>query len=196
MPAKKNQKTPATKKPVVAKKVTAVKKAAPAKQVAAKKSPAKKVAKKTAPKAAPRPLQERRPRPLQESDVFSKHIEDLVAFGEEMIWQDDETISFVCSESHEMMDAESLELPNDPSYEYSYQSDTRSTIELINEFYEASYAPTAPEVEHFMLGSMSTSRLHSSTASAETSDFIDLENLIMPTAPHQGPTPDEQDLVL
>ena len=47
------------------------------------------------------------------------------------------------------------------------------------------------ELDDFKFGSM---WLHSYTASAETSDFIDLENLDVPTKP-QGPTPDEQDLV-
>ena len=62
-------------------------------------------------------------------------------------------------------------------------NDYQITIELIN------------DSEHFMLGSMRTFALHSLTASAETSDFFDLENLQVPTSP-QGPTKDEQDLVL
>ena len=55
---------------------------------------------------------------VRESDVFSKQIDHLVAYGEEMTWQDDETITFVYSLSPEMMDDASLELPNEPSHEY------------------------------------------------------------------------------
>ena len=55
---------------------------------------------------------------VKESDVFSTELDELMTFGGEVIWLDDETISFVCSESHEMMDTESLELPSDPSHEY------------------------------------------------------------------------------
>ena len=49
---------------------------------------------------------------VEKSDEFRKELEYLVT------WQDDETITFACSGPHEMMDAESLDFPNDPSHEY------------------------------------------------------------------------------
>ena len=55
---------------------------------------------------------------VKKSDAFRKELEYLVTFGTGMTWQDDETINFACSGAHEMMDTESLELPNDPSHEY------------------------------------------------------------------------------
>ena len=70
---------------------------------------------------------------VRESDVFRKHVDDLVAFGEEMTWRDDETITFVCSESNEMMDDESLELPNDPSHEYIQENKKKIREEYLKE---------------------------------------------------------------
>jgi hypothetical protein len=61
--------------------------------------------------------------PIEEHDIFSAQIAELVAFGEPMEWQDDETITFAYSRSHEMMDDERLELPMDPAREFQYLKD-------------------------------------------------------------------------